>query len=332
VSVVLPAYGSPEPLLAAVDRLLDLTNVHIEVIVVDNDPPRGLPGLLPSAPRLRLIEPGYNSGFAAAINAGVDASRGEFLLFHNADLLIDGDYLALLVDFMRERPNAGAASGKILRPPAVAGAESLIDSAGITVRRDRGAFDRGEGKPDRAFDTVEEVFAVSGAALFARRAALDDVAVGGHCLAPAFFMYKDDVDLCWRLRLRGWECWFVPAARAHHLRSGRGLGGRGYLRGLRTYLRNERAKPRHVRLHSLKNEWLLLVHNESFATLVPDLPRIIFRQALLAGSTLLLSPTSFFEAVRLAAGALPGAIRWRRDVRRRAVVDNRDIRARWFLP
>jgi GT2 family glycosyltransferase len=234
---------------------------------------------------------------------------------------------------MREHENAGAAAGKVRRPPARGDAgPMLIDSAGIAVRADRAAFDRGEGEPEgSAFCDTEEVFAVSGAALFARRSALDDVAVDGEYLDEAFFMYKDDVDLCWRMRLRGWECWYVPAAGAFHVRSGRGLGGRRYRAGAVAYLRNERAKPAHVRVHSLKNEWLMLLKNDSARSSLPDLPRIALRQALLAGTTAVLSPRLLLRALRMFAAAIPNAWRWRSEIRRRAVVDPRVLRARWFV-
>jgi GT2 family glycosyltransferase len=335
VSVIIPAFGPPATTVAAVDNLLAIARtVHLEVIVVDNDPSRGLPPLLPRAPRLQVIEPGRNTGFAGAINRGIAASNGEFVLFHNADLVLDESYLPEAVACMRRHPNAGAVSGLCLRP-APPGEETprLVDSAGIVMRRDRSAFDRGEGEPcDARFDREEEVFAVSGAALFARRAALDDVAVEGEWLPEAFFMYKEDIDLCWRLRLRGWECWYTPAALALHGRSSRGVGGRGYLAGARRYLANERAKPPHVRLHSLKNEWLMLVRNESAGSLLPDLPRVLWRQALLAGVTATISPILLGRAVVRFARALPAALRARRAIHARAVVAGGELRKAWFRP
>jgi GT2 family glycosyltransferase len=331
VSVVIPAFGAPAPTVAAVRRLLSDDEMHLEVIAVDNGPGPGLAALLPASPRLHLVEPGFNSGFSGAINRGVDASRGEFVLFHNADLVLDASYMQALLSFMRDHPNAGCAAGKVRRPCTQSGAGGLLDSAGIAVRRDRSAYDRGEGEPAHDhYGFPEEVFAVSGAALFARRAALDDVAVDGHVLPPSFFMYKDDVDLCWRMRLRGWECWYIPTATATHARTGRGPGNASYLRAPLAYARNERRKAPHVRLHSLKNEWLLLLHNDGAASLLRDLPWVLARQLALLAATLLFAPRLAFRAAWLFATALPGALRWRRAVQRRAIVDPSEIRARWF--
>ena len=85
-------------------------------------------------------------------------------------------------------------------------------------------------------------------------------------------MYKEDVDLCWRLRLAGWECWYVPAAVAYHARTSRGLADKDYLAAPRAFHENQRAKPGYVRSNSMKNQWLLLVKNDDISNLARDLP------------------------------------------------------------
>jgi len=332
VSVIIPAYGPAAPVVEAVDRLLTIPDLHLEVIVVNNDPANSLIHLLPPRARLIVDDVGWNSGFTGAINRGYSQSRGEFILFHNADLVVDGSYLGPLLDFMTAHPAAGCASGVLFRGvPETSVTPRIVDSAGIIVRRDRGAHDRREGMTYDALNQPEEVFAVSGAALLLRRAALEDVSPDGPVLDPSFFMYKDDIDLAWRLRLRSWQCWVVPAAFGYHARTGRGLGGRGYLRGLISYLRNERRKPAHIRVHSLTNEWLLLLKYESLATLAPDLPRIAVRQAALTCATLLVSPARFVRAVQLFIAAAPAARQARRSVARRRTVPPSSIRRRWFV-
>ena len=329
VSVIIPAFGAPSPVVDAVRALLAIP-LHLDVTVVDNDPEQGIGTLLPDAPRLRLMEPGRNTGFAGAINLGIAASAGEFVLFHNADLALGSGYVEALLAFMRSHPNAGAVSGKIVR---ATGAETptAIDSAGIVMRRDRGAHDRAEGAPDDGtLACDQEVFAVSGAALFARRSALEDVAIEGEVLDESFFMYKEDLDLCWRLRLRGWECWYVAGAVASHVRTSRGVGGRGYARSFRRYLSNERTKARHVRVHSLKNEILLLLKDDSLVSVLRDLPWILVRQAGVVAVTAVVAPSALVEAFRLLGRAVPGALRKRGVVQQRAIVPPSEIRRGWF--
>ena len=195
------------------------------------------------------------------------------------------------------------------------------------MRRNRGAYDRGEGMVDDGrFDTQTQVFAVSGAALFARRAALEDVACRGQVLDEALFMYKDDIDLGWRLRQRGWECWYVPAAVAHHVRTSRGLGGASYVRSPLAYLRNERRKPESVRLHSMKNQWLILAKNEDWRTALRDGPWILGRELAVLGTNLVTSPRLTARALLAFARALPATIANRREVQRRRTVSPLRVR------
>lgn len=333
VSVIIPTYRDFELVREAVPRVLQSTGVVVDVVIVNNDPAQAVSKWVAASglEGVRAIEMGRNAGFMGAINRGITATTGEYVLFHNADLVVSPSYLAELAAFVRERPRAGVASGKVLRYDlATRTASDAFDTAGIAMRRSRGAFDRGEGQRDRGqFDQPEEVFAVSGAALFAAREALDDLRCGDEYLHENLFMYKDDIDLGWRMRLRDWECWYVPAAVAYHARTSRGLAGRRYRGSLRAYLANERRKPRSVRLHSMKNQWLVLLRNESAGGLLRAAPWIAGREMLVFGANLVTSPRMTAEALLAFARALPGTLRTRRIIQRRRLADTRDIE-RWM--
>jgi hypothetical protein len=190
--------------------------------------------------------------------------------------------------------------------------------------RDRGASDRGQNEQDVGlYEQEEQVFGCSAAALLARRDALDAVALEGEVLDETFFMYKEDVDLSWRLRLAGWECWYVPRAVAYHARTS------VEPTGVRSFHENERAKPRHVRVHSLKNQWLMLVKNEDRANLLRDLPFVAAREALVVVYNAVFAPRITFAAVRGFVRALPAARRKRRAVKAAQSVRPAEIR-RWF--
>ena len=171
------------------------------------------------------------------------------------------------MSFFARRPRAGCASGKILRFDLPDLPETdVIDTTGLTIGRNRRVADRGENERDVGqFEREEEVFGVSGAALVARREALEDVTVAGECLDESFHMYKEDVDLSWRLRLAGWECWYVPSAVAYHGRTIHGTSRRSYLADVRLFRENERSKPVSVRMNSMKNQWVLLLKNDDLA-------------------------------------------------------------------
>jgi GT2 family glycosyltransferase len=184
---------------------------ELEIIVVNNDPAQDVPGWLESTfgaedrARVRVIEMGFDSGFARAMNRGISASSGEFLLICNADLFPSSSYVDEMLHFFAAHAKAGLATGKILRYDLSSDRPlDIIDTTGLVLRRNRRFIARGEGERDAGqYGQVEEVIGVDGAALFARRAALVSIMIGGECFDESFFMYKEDWDLSWRVRRLG---------------------------------------------------------------------------------------------------------------------------------
>ena len=335
IAVVIPAYEKSALVARAVACVLASTGVTLDIVIVNNSPGMALAEIVESdaAGRVRVIEMGHNSGFVGAINAGIAASQAPHILFLNQDAELTPTYLPLLAAFLELHPDAAAASGKVLR----LGGDGTVrtkkfDSAGITLRRGRGPFDRAEGATDHGqLDLAEEVFAVSGAAPLVRRKALEDVSAAGQYLDPALFMYKEDIDLCWRFRRRGWACWYVPEAVAYHARSSRALAGQSYLKRPWQYLKAVRRRSDRARMYSMRNQWLILVKNEDVRVALRDLPWIGARETLVVGATFLTSPRAALRAVATFIPALPGALRERRRLQRSAVVSNAELRHRFIL-
>jgi GT2 family glycosyltransferase len=329
VSVLVPCYGDVHLLERSVPRLLASAGVELEVVLLNNDTTQaeGVRRLVASCQdkRVRVLELEHGAGFAKALNAGVASSGGELVLFANSDLFVTDTYLGELVQFFAAHPRAGCATGKILGYDLALDRETaVLDTTGIVIGRDRGASDRGQNEPDTGrYEQEEQVFGCSGAAFMTRREALESVAIDGECLDETFFMYKEDVDLSWRLRLAGWECWYVPRALAYHARTSSEPAGVG------SFHRNERLKPRHVRVHSMKNQWLLLVKNEDRANLLRDLPFVAIRESLVLAYNTFTAPGITYEAVRGFAQSFPKARRKRRAIKARQSVSPADLR-RWF--
>jgi GT2 family glycosyltransferase len=329
VSALVPCYGDLHLLEQSVPRLLASAGVEVEVVLLNNDTRqadgvRRLGAAWDDA-RIRVLELEHGAGFAKALNAGFASSSGDLVFFANSDLFVTESYLSELQQFFDTHPRAACATGKILRYDLAEGRESrVLDTTGLVVARDRGASDRGQNEQDVGrYEQEEQVFGCSGAALVARRRALDAVAVEGEILDESFFMYKEDVDLSWRLRLAGWECWYVPRAVAYHARTSVEPVG------VRSFHHNERAKPRHVRIHSMKNQWLMLVKNEDRANLVRDLPFVAAREALVLAYNAFFAPRITFAAISGFARALPEARRKRRAAKSAQSVGPAEIR-RWF--
>ena len=332
ISVLIPTHSDAQLLRKSLPTLLDHPG-EIEIIVLNNNPSQEATAAIgPHADdkRVRIIDMGWEAGFARAINRGIHESSGELVLFCNADLFPTSTYLSEIVAFFDVRPAAGAAIGKILRYDLDADAPTdLIDTAGLVLTRQRRFMARGEGERDSGrYDGEREVFAVDGAALVARRTALDATAFEGEYLDENFITHKEDHDISWRLRLAGWECWYVPSAVAFHARTTRGLGSTSYLSAIRSFYRHEQRKSQCVQVNAMKNQWLMLIKYEDGVNFVRDLPFILARELTIAFHHLLFAPRSL-AAIPMTMKLLSETLRKRRAVKRSQVMDPLELR-RWL--
>jgi GT2 family glycosyltransferase len=206
VSAVVVSFSHPAATRAAIDSLLRQSAPPVEVLLVDNHPGEALSRSLDTSrldSRVRLIHRGENLGYTAACNLAAAQARGDWLFFLNPDARADPRCLSLLLD---------AADGGT----AVIGAQVLLPD-GRTNAGDNPVHMTGVSWAGRFGQAPEsgparDVAAVSGAALLARASAFSEL--GGLC--ARFFLYQDDVDLCWRARLAGWTVRFCPDAVVWH--------------------------------------------------------------------------------------------------------------------
>jgi len=209
VSIVIPNWNGRAWLPACVRSLGAQELAPLEVIVVDNGSDDGsLDYLRAQHPEITVLALGRNTGFAHAVNRGVDVARGEFVATINTDVVLAPDWLKRMAHVLCGRRDAAAVACKMLdlNDPA------RIYDAGDVLRRDGACEQRGRfARDDGRWDTPGEVFgACAGAALF-RRLAL--TSVGG--FDERYFAYLEDVDLALRLQLAGWSCVYEPAVAFH---------------------------------------------------------------------------------------------------------------------
>lgn len=127
-------------------------------------------------------------------------------------------------------------------------------------------------------------------------------------------MYKEDVDLAWRLQRLGWHAWYEPAALAWHGRSASGPSGVGW----RDIIRRNRQTPGWIRSLSWRNQRLMQVKNEAGSAFLRDLPWIARREILALGYIVVADPVRLL-AIGGLARRLPAALRKRRYLRRRVL-------------
>lgn len=247
-------YEGLDDLRECLDSIASLT-VGGSVSVRDNSSTPGpVDSLLGTRP-VSLHRDGKNLGFAGGANDLIRSSTEPFVLILNPDVKLAPDYVDVLLAVMKADPRVGVAGGKLVREGGV------IDSAGIYSSRNRRPVNRGEGEPDRGQYPAGDVLAITGTAILLRRAMLDDIVLEGDYFDSDFFVYREDSDLCWRARHRGWKVWFEPAAVAVHRRAWR--------KGRRCSV------SRVARFHSFKNRYLELAKNETWRSVWGDLPWIL---------------------------------------------------------
>lgn len=184
-----------------------------EVLVVDNASTDGTADLLAGRyPQVRLVRAPRNLGFAGGNALALAEVTTEYVALVNDDAEPAPGWLAALVEHLDADPRCGAVTGKVLLAAERDG-RAVVNSAGGTVDRLGRGADRGHLQLDEGqFDAPTEVFYAPATACLLRREAVEQV--GG--FDPGYFLYHEDVDLCWRLRLGGWGVAYTPAAVARH--------------------------------------------------------------------------------------------------------------------
>ena len=181
------------------------------VVVVDNGSTDGTAEHVRSRyPEVTLVELGSNLGFAVAVNRGIAACEGDHVAVVNNDLELDPRWLERMVAALRDHPDAGSATGKMLfydRRDVIDGAGDFTSWYAISAPRGRGEIDRGQ------YDAPEPVFSACGGAALYRRTALDAIGT----FDEDFFAYAEDVDWGFRAQLAGWTCRYMPDAVAFHM-------------------------------------------------------------------------------------------------------------------
>ncbi len=183
-----------------------------QVWVVDNASVDGSAQLVRSSyPDVRLREAGANLGFAGGNNVALREVATPYVALLNNDAVPEPGWLSALVAVLDGRPDVAAVTGKVLMS-----GDGLVNSAGGWVDRLGHGRDRGFGEPDDGrWDVPAEVFYAPATACLYRTAAVRDVGL----LDEDFFLYYEDVDLSWRLRLAGWSVQYEPTAVVRHLHS-----------------------------------------------------------------------------------------------------------------
>lgn len=182
------------------------TQPPIQILCVDQSPDGRFTAAFDGDRDTEVLVPVRNLGYSSGCNFAARRAIGECLLFINPDTEADPHCIEHLAAGLASWPGAALAGAQVLLPGGrtVNAGDNVLHLSGLSWAG-RYGLPVEDGPPRRAA-------VVSGAALLVRRDAFE--AAGGY--TEGFFMYYDDVDLAWRLRLASHEVLFCPAARVTH--------------------------------------------------------------------------------------------------------------------
>lgn len=325
------------------DSILAQVYKKFELVIIDNNSSDGTVGLLKdilkqaqgdgqALPPCKILANQENFGFAAGHNLGIRASQGKLVFLLNQDIILEKDFVRTIVELFSRDEKIGSVQGKLLRLKVEGDSLSkseTIDTTGLVIFKNRRIIARGQGQTDRGqFNLIGEIFGVDGAAPAFRRQALEDtkICLGENCeyLDEDFYMYKEDVDLAWRLRLAGWKAYYEPRATAWHARTAGDSAARNYLGILRERLKiNQSAK-----YFSFKNQRLMQMKNERFGMLLKHLFWFLPKEVA-SWIYVVLFERYTLKAIRDLFKQAPGAWQKRKIIMARRRATNKEIK-RWF--
>jgi GT2 family glycosyltransferase len=253
VSIVIVTNGSKNYLCHCIDSLKAQSYPDLEVIVIDNSlNPDSAAKIRESFPWIKLYSNSQNLFYGVSLNKGIELSHGELILCLNDDVILDQDFIAQALKGFLIGDNVGMVSGKILRMDGL-----ILDSTGLFLSLWYSAKERGYGQIDVGkFEKSGFIFGVSGAVAFYRKKMLEDIKQGQDYFDPGFRMFYEDLDISWRANNRRWKAYYIPTAKAFHVRGGSLRPDHGLDKPIgRKYLNDE--------LHSdlIKNRYLTILKN-----------------------------------------------------------------------
>lgn len=223
-----------------------------EIIVADNgSTDDSLEVLHKEFPSVKTIVLDINYGFAEGYNKAIEQVESEYVVLLNSDVEVTEGWLSPLLDYMTAHPEVAAVQPKIRawrerdRFEHAGAAGGYLSWLGYPYCRGRrfGRVEQDHGQ----YDTIAEIDWTTGACMCVRTSVYKEC--GG--LDAAFFAHQEEIDLCWRMRNKGWKLACIPQSVVYHL----GGGSLSYDNPRKTFL-------------NFRNNLLMIYKNRRFPWMV----------------------------------------------------------------
>lgn len=242
VSIIILSYNTKDLLESCLDSVYThLPHELFEVIVVDNASTDGSNAMVKKQfPQALLITSDTNLGFGKGINLGAQASKGKYLLFLNSDAVLTEDVVSDMVSYLHAHPKVGVLGGLLTNPDGTTQRSfgkfyDLRNTVTMLIAGDKGEM-RWVNNQLHAADLFITSRNKEGES--ARRGIAVDWVSGGFMLIQKevfsklqgfdnnFFMYMEDVELCFRVKKLGYTVHLYPRASVIH--AGQGSSNRSF--------------------------------------------------------------------------------------------------------
>jgi GT2 family glycosyltransferase len=223
VSALVVSRNAKDELLQCLKSFFASADVPVEAIVVDNNSSDGAPAAVTDEfPQATVLVQSKNLGYGRAANIGLERCQGRFVLLLSPNVRLDPQCVGRLADLLLTRPDAGAAGPRLLLPDGGLDPDArrafpipstlFYQTVGLSKLFPRSPRFGRHNMGHLPESDVHEMDAGTAACLMLRRSALDRVGF----FDPRYFMFGEDLDLCYRLKLGGWKTFYVPMASATH--------------------------------------------------------------------------------------------------------------------
>jgi GT2 family glycosyltransferase len=247
ISIVIVSYNSTAFIFSCLQSIKDcLTRTAYEVVVVDNhsaDSSRQF--IRRQFPDILLMENSENRGFARAVNQGYEKTTGRYILILNPDVRLLPGSVNKAITFLERNPEVGVLLPKLLNPDGSLqfSCRSFFNFPYLLFRRTplgkifpNHQVIRKHFMMDWDHANPREVDWGLGGCMFLRRGALR----GGKVFDERFFLYMEDVDLCFQMKEKGWKVIYYPEAvmvHAHLRESAKGVFNRAKWEHVKSMIR-----------------------------------------------------------------------------------------------
>ena len=214
VSVIILNYNGLEYLKGilkeCLESVLKSNYPNLEVIFVDNGSTDGSASFVKkNYPKIKVIQNKQNMGFSEGFNTGIRASKGKYIALLSNDMVVDPNWLKPIVENMEKDKQIGLAGPKRL----VLGTQNLLDGIGGNLYlcgrvKPIGTYEIDRGQYDNIIEDLDYI----GGVMVLRREAL----IKAGLFDPNFFIFCEDVDLCYRLRKLGYKVVYIPQSIIFH--------------------------------------------------------------------------------------------------------------------